>query len=94
MFYGIVDEYEMDFSGAQSLIHISGRGLGGLLTDNQCEKAEFAFCGIGDVLSRYVYPLGISTAVCDGMASLSGYSVGSGASCWSALEQFTRFAEA
>ncbi len=92
VFYGIVDEYEMDFSGAQSLIHISGRGLGGLLTDNQCEKAEFAFCGIGDVLSRYVYPLGISTAVCDGMASLSGYSVGSGASCWSALEQFTRFA--
>jgi hypothetical protein len=92
VFCGIVDEYELGFSGAETLITISGRGLGGLLVDNQCERAEYILCGINDVLSRYVYPLGIDTGECDSMPALTGYTVSSGTSCWNALEQFTRFA--
>ena len=92
VFTGIVDEYEINFTDTQSVIVISGRGLGGLLTDNQCQKAEYSFCGIRDVLAKYVYPLGIRTEVCDDMPYLTGFTVGSGTSCWNALEQFSRFA--
>ena len=89
VFYGIVDEYEINISDSNT-VTVSGRGLAGRLMDNEAEAADFYMCSMEDILTRYVRPFGVRNIdMITGVPSLWGYSVTTGQSCWSALTQFT-----
>lgn len=89
VFYGVVDEFEISAGEQGRRAAISGRGMGALLLDNECEAVEYSAATIDTVLSRYAAPYGI---VCGGKGSfppVSGYTVSSGESAWKALKGFT-----
>lgn len=88
VFYGIVDEYEIDLYD-KCTVTLSGRGMGGLLLDNEAAAAEFYVCRLNDVLDRYVFPLGIDIAECSEFSAVYGYDVTSGSSCMKALSGYT-----
>lgn len=88
VFYGVVDEYQVNFDGG-SMVTVSGRDMAGLLMDNEAAAADFYYCGIDDILERYVYPYGIATEKVTRM-SLYGFSAETGSSCFSVLSDFTK----
>lgn len=85
---GIVDEYCISRGEKGRTVRISGRGMGGILLDNKCTGVEFMSCTIREILNRYVYPLGITDVESISAPVVSGFSVGTGESCWSVLSGF------
>lgn len=92
VFYGIVDEYEVNIDHRGRTVTVSGRGMGARLLDNRCTGVEYGSCTLSDMLRSYVLPYGVETGVCDALPPMYGYSVSVNESCLSALSGYTRFA--
>ena len=88
VFYGVIDEYTVEISGAGMTAELFGRGMGALLLDNQCEATAYVSCSLEDLLRRFVTPLGIKAARCDAMPRLSGFAIAPGSSVYGALTHF------
>lgn len=92
VFYGVVDEIEASITGEGMMLSVSGRGLAALLLDNEADTAEFYACGIGDILSGYVYPFGITDVRYESLGYLYGFTSSCGESAWAVLSRFCAFA--
>lgn len=92
VFFGIVDEYCISRGENGRTARISGRGLGGILLDNKCMGQEFMSCTMREILSRYVYPFGITDVESVSAPVVSGFSVKTGESCWGVLSDFLSLA--
>ena len=93
VFYGVVDDYEVNVSRMGCAAVIQGRGMGALLLDNRCESAEFQACTVSELLKKYVTPCGVEVGKCDAMPPMYGYTVSVNESCLSALSGYTQFAK-
>lgn len=91
VFTGIVDECECQWSEEGCTAEISGRGMQGLLLDNQAEAADYGQAALADILRNYVTPYGIELAENVSLPPVWGFSVTSGSSCWKVLYQFARY---
>ena len=91
LFTGIVDECECQWSEEGCTAELSGRGMQGLLLDNQAEAADYGQATIADILRNYVTPYGIKLAGPADLPPVWGFSVASGSSCWKVLHQFARY---
>jgi len=89
VFNGVVDEFEVECSGAGRTVSMSGRGLAALLLDNEAEAAEYGACSLAEIITRHVKPYGVTEITADELPSVSGYSVKSGSSQWKVLSSFT-----
>ena len=91
VFTGIVDECVCQWSERGCTAEITGRGLQGLLLDNQAEGADYGLATLEEVMRQYVTPFGISLAQPVSLPGVAGFSVLSGSSCWKVLYQFARY---
>jgi len=90
VFYGLVDDFELEQDGGGRIVSVSGRGPAALLIDNQAEAAEFGFVTLRDILERYVLPFGITDIISAELRPVSNLSVPGGSSLWDALYAFTQ----
>lgn len=91
VFFGVVDDFQVNIDGIGAAVSVTGRGLAALLLDNEAESVEYSTCTLNEILRVHVRPWGISDISADNMGSLSGYRVSSGVSQWQALAGFTRW---
>lgn len=88
VFYGCIDEYEVDIDGTSACVSMSGRSMAALLLDNEAEAAEYTVLSAELLISRHVTPYGISASIGIGLKNLSGFSVSQGESEWSVIKRF------
>ena len=88
-FYGVVDEYEISCDREGMLVTVHGRGMAGLLMDNQVGQKEYYWVHLTDILKAYVYPYGITSVRYDQDWYLGAYAVSYGVTAWQALCGFT-----
>lgn len=91
VFSGILDETEVSMTREGSLVSLSGRGLAGLLLDNEAEAAEYFSLSLEVLLERYVYPLGLREIRRNMSVPPQALVVDSGSSIWRVLEDFLWF---
>ena len=93
VFYGVVDEYEVNINENGRTVSIAGRGNGARLLDNESEAMEYGACSLEDILTNHVRPCGITEINAEPMPVVSSYTVQNGSSQWKALEEFCRYSE-
>ena len=91
VFCGVVDEFQIIADQNGLIAEVNGRGLAALLLDNQAEAAEYYGVSLDYILSKHVYPWGITSVRTGTIATQAYFSVGSGQSQWRVLEQFVWF---
>lgn len=92
VFYGVVDEFEVNISAKGKTVSLVGRGMGARLIDNKCVGAEYISCTLSEMLRNYVEPFGVEVGQCDAFPPMYGYSISTGESALSALTGYTKFA--
>lgn len=90
-FFGIVDEYEAVYNARGLEVTVLGRGMAGLLMDNQVGLREYYWVRLSDILRNYVTPYGV-TASYEKNYFLQSYAVDYGTSAWQALTGFCLWA--
>ena len=90
VFTGIVDEYRCVRDEKGNRLEISGRGLQGLLLDNEALPMEYQIASLQDILQNHVYPYGIEVVGGENLTSRGGFAVSAGQSEWSVLNDFVR----
>ena len=91
VFYGVVDECQVRQSGTGSLLEISGRGMAGLLLDNEAYGRDYGVATLTDILKNHVEIHGIEVHVDCEVKSVRGFTVKSGTSDWSVLYDFCSY---
>lgn len=88
VFTGIVDEYRCvrDLDGSR--LELSGRGMQGLLLDNEALPVEYQIATAEDILSEHVEPYGIAVRGGGTLRAAAGFAVVSGRSEWSVIRDF------
>ena len=90
-FRGLVDEVEHRISERGGEMELAGRGMAARLLDNEALPAEYQVATTADILRDHVEPYGIQVAEAGDLPPVSGFSISSGESEWSALYQFARY---
>ena len=85
IFTGVPDEISLKLTQQGSRLCISARGLAALMMQRECEGAQFVLAAMEDILSKYVFPCGITDVDCGSLPALPLFSVNSGETCWGAL---------
>lgn len=91
-FFGIVDEYEVSMDGEGLRAKLYGRGMAGLLMDNQVRQREYYYARLSDMVRNYVTPYGIAAPSYPKNVYLSAYAVDYGESAWDAFSGFCQWA--
>lgn len=91
VFNGVVDEYALSSDAEGATAAVAGRGLAALLMDNEAEAAQYVGADLAFILRRHVLPWGITEIRQADMAAAGSFSVASGSSAWTVLEEFCRF---
>lgn len=91
-FYGIVDEYEICWTGDGLVAEVHGRGLAGLLMDNHVSQKEYYWVRLSDMLRNYATPYGVTDVAYTDNYRLQAYAVDYGDCCWDALCGFCLWA--
>lgn len=88
LFTGVVDEYAF-VCGAQGVyLELSGRSMAARLLDNEAMPAQYQRLTCADLVERHVRPYGLETVGGSGLPTVSGFSVSSGVSEWSVVENY------
>lgn len=90
VFTGIVDEYRCVRDEKGSRLELSGRGLQGLLLDNEAIPMEYQTATLQDILRDHVLPYGIEVADAVEPEAAKGFAVVAGQSEWSVLRDFVQ----
>lgn len=90
-FTGVVDECETVLCPEGSYFEVSGRGMAARLLDNEAMSQDYELATLADILRDHVSPYGISVGAQAAMGAVSQFSVASGSSEWSVLDNFVRY---
>lgn len=88
VFTGIVDDYTCSYDSNGGQLELSGRGLQGLLLDNESLPVEYQVATAADILRDHVSPYGISLQSPSSLGAVSGFGVSTGQSEWSVIHDF------
>lgn len=88
VFTGVVDEYVCVRDETGSRMELSGRGLQGLLLDNEALPVEYQTATVKDIIGRHVAPYGIEVSGGVTLGAVKGFAVTSGRSEWSVVHDF------
>lgn len=91
IFEGVVDECEASLSQNGALLELSGRGMAALLLDNEALGQDYETATLADILRDHVMPYGIQCQHTAEIPPVERYSVATGSSEWSVLEEFCRY---
>lgn len=91
VFTGIVDEYRCVRDRSGSKMELSGRGLQGLLLDNEAMPVEYQVATLQDILREHVEPYDIEVKGGEELQAVAGFAVTGGRSEWSVLHDFARY---
>lgn len=92
VFTGVVDECSISMDKNGTVVTVTGRGNAALLLDNELCAQEYEALSSAQMLTKFVNPFGISSVVSGEAKTLSGFTVHTGESAWSALRRFCRYA--
>ena len=90
MLRGMVDEYEINQDGDGLTMTLSGRGYAARLLDNESRPMTYQSATLEEIIRNHVTPYGISCEQVAPLRANSVYTVSSGVSQWTALENFCR----
>lgn len=88
VFTGIVDEYRCIRDQSGSRLELCGRGLQGLLLDNEALPVEYQFADANSIVREHVRPYQIRVRGGENLRPLTGFAVVSGRSEWSVIRDF------
>ena len=88
VFTGVVDEYQCIQDRKGSRMELSGRGLQGLLLDNESLPMEYRTATWKEILRDHVTPYGIEAEASSFLRVVPVFAVESGQSEWSVLRDF------
>lgn len=88
VFTGVVDEFGCVCGGEGLYLELSGRGMAARLLDNEALPAEYQRVTCADIIADHVTPFGVSVVGGKGLPEVSGFSVRSGVSEWSVVEDY------
>lgn len=91
-FCGIVDEYEVNWGQEGTVAEVFGRGMSGLLMDNEVAERQYYWVYLADILKNYVGPYQIPGIQYTKNYFLTTYAVDYGGNCWDALSGFCLWA--
>lgn len=91
VFTGVVDEFAC-VCGREGLhLELSGRGMAARLLDNEAMPCQYQRMTCADLIARHIKPYGIRTVGGKDLPAVSGFSVPSGASQWSVVEDYAAY---
>lgn len=91
VFTGVVDEF-CCVCGADGLyLELSGRGMAARLLDNEALPAQYQRATCADIAANHVTPYGIEVVGGHKLPAVSGFSVTSGVSEWSVVQEFAQY---
>lgn len=88
VFTGVVDEFACVCGGSGLYLELSGRGMAARLLDNEAMPAQYQQATCADIVENHVKPYGIEVVGGDALPTVSGFSVSSGVSEWSVVQDF------
>jgi len=88
VFTGVVDEFACSCGSDGLYLELSGRGMAALLLDNEAMPAQYQLATRDDIVSDHVTPYGIETRGGRKLPKVSGFTVESGVSEWSVVQEF------
>lgn len=91
-FCGIVDEYEVNWGQEGTVAELFGRGMSGLLMDNEVAEQQYYWVYLADILRNYVEPYRLPAVQYRENYFLTDYAVDYGGNCWDALSGFCLWA--
>ena len=91
LFEGVVDECEASLTADGALLELSGRGMAALLLDNEALGQDYETATLADILRDHAVPYGIAVGETAAMPPVERFSVATGSSEWSVLEEFCRY---
>ncbi len=91
-FYGLVDEYTVSMTKDGMLVRVYGRGMAGLMMDNQVAQRVYYYSRLSDMVKNYVTPYGIGAPQYDRNPWLLLYGVDYGETAWDAFGGFCNWA--
>ena len=92
VFYGVVDAYTVTCDARGAVAELEGRSLGALLMDNEAESGEYFHLSLEDVLERHVRSEGVREIQRVDCPPVGHFTVRSGQSQWSVLQEYLQFA--
>lgn len=91
VFTGVVDDYAVICGRDGLCLEVSGRGMAALLLDNEALPAQYQKATRDDIVADHVAPYGIETVGGRGLPGVDNFTVTSGVSEWSVVEEFACF---
>lgn len=91
VFTGVVDEFACICGRDGLYLELSGRSMAARLLDNEAMPCRYQRLTCADLIANHVSPYGITAVGGGHLPAVSGFSVGSGASQWSVVEEFAAF---
>lgn len=91
VFTGVVDEYSCVCGTQGVYLELSGRSMAARLLDNEAMPAQYQRVTCADLVERHVKPYGVETVGGEQLPVVSGFSVSSGVSEWSVVENYACF---
>lgn len=91
VFTGRLDEYVCIRDQNGGRLELTGRGMQGLLLDNETLPMEYQMATAADLLRDHVAPYGIETAGGNTLGAVAGFVASSGQSEWSVVRDFVCF---
>jgi len=88
VFTGVVDEVCSASGKNGRYLELSGRSMAARLLDNEALPAQYQRAAWADIAENHVTPFGVETVGGGQLTPVSGFSVGSGSSQWSVVENF------
>lgn len=88
VFTGVVDEFACVCGRDGLYLELSGRGMAARLLDNEAMPAQYQRCTRADLVANHVAPYGITALGGESLPAVSGFSVSSGVSEWSVVNEF------
>lgn len=88
VFTGVVDEYVCACGSEGVYLELSGRSMAARLLDNEAMPARYQRVTCADIVQRHVKPYGIEVVGGEKLPTVSGFTVSSGVSEWSVVQDY------
>lgn len=91
VFCGVVDHFDLTIDAGGTLCELRGRGMAGLLADNEHPARATAQLTGAQLIAGYLTPYGISASY-SSLTTLAAFSVAMGTSAWQVVRDYCDFA--